>query len=80
MYIIEFSEGVYSAAWKGDPGRTLKKSNAQRSIGMEEAAIELDKILKDIKGFRQLPLSRVVWLDEISGKISPIMEKLRRGK
>lgn len=29
MFIVELEEGVWLARWKGDPGRTLKKSSAK---------------------------------------------------
>lgn len=60
MFIIEFEEGVYSADWEGDPGRTLKKENAQRFDCNKKAKIALADILQEIKTFRQFPNAKII--------------------
>jgi len=72
MYIIEFEDGVYSAKWKGDPGRTIKIENAQRFISKSKAKSKLKKVIKETKDFRKFPMAEVKWIDEISGKISSL--------
>lgn len=43
MYIIQFEKGVYKADWFGDPGRTVKKGNAETFESESDAGISLNE-------------------------------------
>jgi hypothetical protein len=40
-FIVELEDGVYLAAWNGDPGRTLVKSSAKRFKAYAQAQFAL---------------------------------------
>ena len=44
-YIVELEPGVWLAPWDGDPGRTLKRKNAQE-FGKKGAVVALDNARK----------------------------------
>jgi len=63
MYIIEFEKGVYATEGEGDPARTLRKVYAQTFSTKKKAEARLKIVLNEIKSFRQLPNSKVVYID-----------------
>ena len=42
-YLVELEQGTYLAPWAGDPGRTIKRSNAKRYKSEQLASIALRK-------------------------------------
>jgi len=69
MYRIELEKGVYGAPWNGDPGRTLKIENAKIFSKKKDAKNELKKMIEKVNFFIKFPNAKVIWVDEITGRI-----------
>jgi hypothetical protein len=58
MYIVKLEEGVYLAAWKGDPGRTCRRKEAMEFYSKNKAENKL-KQAREYKPFKKAEILEV---------------------
>jgi len=56
MFLVKLEKGVWLASWQGDPGRTLKKTNAKTFTTEEKA----QQALYRARLFRRFEKAKVV--------------------
>jgi hypothetical protein len=58
MYVVELEEGVWLAAWNGEPGCTICRTNARvfQDIGLAKRELEAARKWNEFEGAKVVPL------------------------